>query len=106
MTTKSGIVVNPNVPKGQQREAVVRNEQIRGLLRSGQVPRPTFPVTPAQVGLGYPGTIQDLRETIVGRMASGDPSAGGRQRQMPAPVPTSAQRAYWRRLRKLLEGGE
>lgn len=79
MATEDGAVtINPTANLSpQQREAVVRNEAARVLMRGGAVPRPDFELTDAQrqAFQGY-GTDQDIRETIAARLMTNDPSAG------------------------------
>ena len=59
-----------------QFEAVMLNEAARVFMRK-YGPRPNFPLTPEQetTFAGY-GTLQDIRETVVARLLSKDPSAG------------------------------
>ena len=79
MATDDGqVLLNPNSNlTPQEQEAVIANERSRILMRSGQVPRPTFTLTPTQNEYfqAYSTDIQDVRETIAARILSGDPSA-------------------------------
>jgi len=73
----NSIILNPysNLTE-QQKQAVIQNESARIQMRISGI-RPTFKITPEQKEIfkGY-GTEQDIRETIVGRIISGDLSAG------------------------------
>ena len=78
MATEDRMVIrNPYTQLSpEEQEAVMLNERSRVLMRSGAM-RPSFMITPEQTQSfkGY-GTEQDIRETIAGRLLSGDPSAG------------------------------
>lgn len=94
------IIVSPySTLSATEKNAVARNEAMRVLMRTGQVPAPTFDLTPEQ-GLrfgGYSPEMQDRRETVAARMFSGDPSAG---------APSMDQVNYRNMLAKLLAGKE
>ena len=90
-TTDNAVTLNPfSNLSSDERQAVIRNEQVRVLMRAGRAPRPTFALTDEQRTLfkDY-GDEQAQRETIAARILSGDPSAG---------KPTSAQRAFVQQL--------
>jgi hypothetical protein len=76
------IVLNPfSLLSDKQREAVKVNESVRLFLRNSKFPL-LFGVTPGQRSLfaktpyGKRGAENDLRATIIGRILSGDRSAG------------------------------
>lgn len=71
------IVLNPFSQLGpSQREAVAKNEAVRLWLRNNQVD-PDFELTPEQQQrFGRYGSPLDIKHTILGRILSGDPSAG------------------------------
>ena len=105
MATEDGrIILNPYSPlSSEEKRAVAMNEAARLKMRSSDVERPGFEMTPDQrdffqtIRKGSPyGSEQDIRETIVGRIISGDPSAGN---------VTPQQRGYAEKLRGLLGGG-
>jgi hypothetical protein len=96
------VVLNPYAPLSEdERRLVAANEAARLRMRSDSVGRPDFELTPEQAayfasinnGRSY-GSDQDIRETIIGRILSGDPSAG---------TTTPEQRAYARRISDPLE---
>ncbi len=89
------VILNPYSPiSAEEKSAVVQNEIARLLMRTGAVPAPQFPLTPAQSGVfGRYGAPQDQRETIAARLATGDPSAGS---------PTREQSDYSAMLMRLL----
>src|SRR4030095_7825354 len=70
------IILNPYSPPEINKDAVIQNETARIQMRT-RGPRPQFELTPEQqrAFAGY-GSDQDVRETLVGRIISGDPSAG------------------------------
>jgi hypothetical protein len=72
------VVLNPNPPEGVNMDAVRLNESGRVMMRSGDMPRPSYALTPEQEAAfsGYSPDPQDQRETIAARILSGDPSAG------------------------------
>jgi hypothetical protein len=72
------VVLNPySSLSAPEREAVVRNETARILMRSGRVPPPLFSLTPEQSGrFGEYGPVEAQRSTVAARLVSGDPSAG------------------------------
>lgn len=83
MATEDGrIILNQfsnNTPL--EMRSVARNEAVRLWLRDNNI-RPDFEITPDQQRLfsgteyGKPENIQQLRNTILSRVLSGDPSAG------------------------------
>jgi hypothetical protein len=102
MATEDGLIIlNPYSPLSpEEKRAVAMNEAARLKMRSGDVGRPNFEMTPDQrdffqtIRRGSPyGAEQDIRETIVGRIISGDPSAGN---------VTQQQRDYAEKVRGLL----
>lgn len=70
------IILNPFTTLGKNElESVARNEASRVHMRRGGL-RPTFDLTDAQkAAFSEYGDIQDQRETVAARLASGDPSA-------------------------------
>ena len=79
----SSIVLNPFSPNTpEQQQLVAQNEAVRLWLRKNKV-EPKFPVTPDQFAsfkgteYGKPENIDHLRQTLIARMMTGDPSAGG-----------------------------
>ena len=79
-TEDNRIILNPysNLNK-KQKEAVIKNEASRLHMRSlGVVP--PFELTKEQIesfrGTPYEGNLNAIKETIVGRIVSGDKSAG------------------------------
>lgn len=103
MATEDGkIILNPySSLSAEEKRAVAVNEMARLKMQSGDIDRPAFDMTPDQsdffqtIKRGSPyGSQQDIRETIVGRILSGDPSAGN---------VTQPQRAYVDKLRGLLD---
>jgi hypothetical protein len=71
------IVLNPAMrSRPEDYEAVARNEAARILMRTGALARPEFELTPEQLETfgSYSQDPQDIRETLVGRWISGDPS--------------------------------
>ena len=74
------IVMNPNMaqrPRSEY-EAVARNEALRSLFRANQIPRPNFELSDSQrAAFGrYSEDPQDIRETLVARWLTNDPSGG------------------------------
>lgn len=74
------IVLNPESGLSpEEMQAVARNEAARLFIRQGKH-RFTFDITPAQrrafVGTPYEADDDALRATLLGRILSGDPSAG------------------------------
>jgi len=71
------VVLNPySKLSPEEQQAVVQNERTRLFLHSVQLP--AFGMTSEQqqnLG-GYSPNQQDVRDTIIGRIVSGDPSAG------------------------------
>ena len=66
----------------QKKKAIIKNEMARAYMRKYKL-RPKFQITPEQhkyfstLRNGKPyGSEQDIMETIVGRIISGDPSVG------------------------------
>jgi hypothetical protein len=72
----NAVVMNPfSQLSDSEKQAVIMNEAARVFMRTHQ--RPSFPVTgEQQQQFGQYGSPQDIRETIAGRLLSGDPSAG------------------------------
>jgi hypothetical protein len=99
MATKDNrIILNPfSQMDGVQKASVIRNESARLLMRNDKRHTPVFSLTDEQKKTfsSYPGSTQDRRETIIGRLVSGDPSAG---------TPTAAQSHYAKRVRDALDG--
>ena len=80
MASETGdIILNPNPQTGVNQAAVAQNEGFRLLLKDKQ-PNLNFTVTDAQKenfkGTIYENNPQALRETILARIVSGDPSSG------------------------------
>jgi lysozyme len=77
MATEDGkVIINPYTNlSDKEKKAVAMNEYSRLEMWKGK--RPTFELTPEQreTFKDY-GSEQDIRETVVGRIVSGDPSAG------------------------------
>jgi hypothetical protein len=72
------VILNPySSLNDKEKQAIITNETARLAMRGGYE-RPTFELTPEQKQSfkNYSSNIQDQRETIVGRILSGDPSAG------------------------------
>ena len=96
MITNDGYVVrNPySLLTKRQQEAVMKNEKARLFMQINNI-RPRFKITSLQKTLfsGY-GSIQDIRETIVGRIISDDPSAGNI---------TKTQKLFSRKLEKTMK---
>lgn len=89
------VVLNPfSELSDEERQGVVLNETSRIFMRTKDF-RPEFSLTPRQMKQfeSY-GTKQDIRETIVGRILSGDPSISDA---------TPQQVLFAGRLRKLME---
>ena len=80
-TEDNRIILNPNSKLDkQQKDAVMKNEASRLHMKSmGTVPQ--FELTPQQVesfkGTPYEGNPDAMKQTIVGRIISGDSSASG-----------------------------
>jgi len=80
-TEDNRIILNPNSKLNkQQKDAVLKNEASRLHMRSmGTTPQ--FELTPQQVesfkGTPYEGNPDAMKQTIVGRIISGDSSASG-----------------------------
>ena len=80
----NSVIINPYSPLSDEVKDLIKvNETARLAMRNGY-PKPTFDLTPEQKkffstiqdGKPYSEDLQDIRETIVGRILSGDPSAG------------------------------
>jgi uncharacterized protein YwbE len=72
------VILNPySSLNDKEKQSIIINETARLAMRGGYE-RPTFELTPEQKQSfkNYSSNIQDQRETIVGRILSGDPSAG------------------------------
>ena len=96
------VIINPYSPlSDEEKEAVRMNEVARLAMRNGYE-RPTFELTPEQQeyfntmnnGKPYSTDEQDIRETIIGRILSGDDSAGN---------VTPEQKKYAEELQKVLK---
>jgi hypothetical protein len=102
------VIINPYSSLSDAMKELVRiNETARLAMKNGY-PKPTFDLTPEQQeyfntmnnGKPYSTDEQDIRETIIGRILSGDSSAGDI---------TPEQKKYAERLQKVLKlqvGGE
>jgi len=94
------VVINPTTNLSpMEKAAVAKNEQMRIFLRQNQDAAPGFAITPEQTmllqGTSYRNApIETQRETVAGRIYSGDPSAGN---------VTQEQSDYIRALRKRIE---
>jgi len=92
------IIINPySKLTDQEKDAIRQNEGARLAMRNGH-PRPTFNLTDEQKESfkNYSQDEQDQRETIIGRIISGDPSVG---------KVSPEQQAYADQLSKLLKPG-
>ena len=72
------VILNPySKLSKEEKEAIVQNEKARLTMRNGY-PRPNFDLTEEQAKAfgNYSPDIQDQKETVVGRILSGDPSQG------------------------------
>jgi len=90
------IVINPySSLSPDQKRAVMLNEAARIYMRQGKIAPPQFQLTQEQLkSLGdYSKDLNDIRQTIVGRIISGDSSAG---------TPTPEQMVYVEMLEKLM----
>tara|TARA_R110000868_G_scaffold187664_2_gene430185 strand:- start:50 stop:844 length:795 start_codon:yes stop_codon:yes gene_type:complete len=111
------IIINPfSSLSDSERESVKLNEASRVRMRDGSIVPPAFDLTPEQAGRfsGY-GPIDAQRQTIVGRVMSGDPSAGniteqqqayadmlmGRMTMPEPPTPTPRPNRYEQELKAL-----
>jgi len=70
------VVLNPYAPPGVNKDAVLKNERARLVMRETGIP--DFALTPEQEAQfkGYSDNPRDIRETVLARLYSGDPSAG------------------------------
>ena len=84
MATEDGKIAFNPYSEGVNRDAVGRNEAVRLYLRENDI-SPEFDVTPDQVsrfrGTPYENDMKSLKSTIIGRILSGDPSAGAATEQ-------------------------
>jgi hypothetical protein len=96
------VIINPySKLTAQQKEGIRMNETARLAMRNGYK-RPTFDLTPEQQeffstiqdGKPYSEDLQDIRETIIGRILSGDDSAGN---------VTPEQKKYAEELQRVLK---
>ena len=90
------VIINPySKLKDYEKDAIRQNEGARLAMRNGH-PRPTFNLTDEQKEKfkDYSNDEQDQRETIIGRIISGDPSVG---------KVSPEQQAYADELSKLLK---
>jgi hypothetical protein len=72
------VIVNPySALNDQERQAIVMNESARVHMRVGNVPSPTFELTPEQQAAfkSYSPNIRDIKHTIAARVLTNDPSA-------------------------------
>ena len=102
------VIINPySGLSDEEKQGIIINETARLAMRNGYK-RPTFELTPEQKeffntindGKPYSTDEQDQRETIIGRILSGDPSAGN---------VTPEQKKYAEELQRVLKfqvGGE
>lgn len=95
------VVMNPySSLNNEQKKSVYLNEMARLLMRNKQIEPPTFGTTDSQNdyfgkinnGQSY-GSMQDIRETIAARLATGDSSAK---------TPSLDQLIYSDKLKRLL----
>lgn len=74
------VIMNPffKFESDQARNSVRMNETARAFMRAKNI-RPNFYLSPSQAGQfrNYSPNEQDIKETLVARALSGDPSAGG-----------------------------
>jgi hypothetical protein len=90
------VIINPySGLTDQQKQGIIINESARLAMRNGYE-RPTFELTPEQKEAfkDYSADEQDQRETIIGRILSGDSSAGN---------VTPEQKKYAEELQKVLK---
>ncbi len=90
------VIINPYSPlSDEEKNAIRTNETARLAMRNGYA-RPTFELTPEQQESfkNYSTDEQDQRETIIGRILSGDPSAKN---------VTPEQKKYAEELQKVLK---
>ena len=101
-TEDNKVIINPYSPlSDEQKQGIIINEVARLAMRNGYE-RPTFELTPEQQeyfntmnnGKPYSTDEQDIRETIIGRILSGDDSAGN---------VTPEQKKYAEELQKVLK---
>jgi hypothetical protein len=72
------VIVNPySTLNDQERQAIVMNESARVHMRVGNVPSPTFDLTPEQQAAfkSYSPNSNDIKQTIAARVLTNDPSA-------------------------------
>jgi hypothetical protein len=94
------IIINPYSKLNYlQKRALMTNEAARIYMRQGRITPPQFELSPdQQKSLGnYSKDINDIRQTIVGRILSGDLSAG---------EPTKEQIDYAQKLWQLMRVGK
>lgn len=90
------VILNPYSKLSKaEKEAIIQNEKARLTMRNGYA-RPNFDLTEEQAKAfeNYSPDIQDQRETIVGRIISGDPSQGNTTKQ---------QREYAEELQRFMD---
>jgi hypothetical protein len=90
------VIINPYSPlSNEEKNAIRMNETARLAMRNGYA-RPTFDLTPEQQESfkNYSTDIQDQKETVIGRILSGDPSAKN---------VTPEQKKYAEELQKVLK---
>ncbi len=76
-TEDNKIIINPySSLKDSEKEAVKINEAARVHMRSKDIPPPSFDLTPKQSNaFSSYGPLINQKQTIIGRILSGDPSA-------------------------------
>ena len=93
------VILNPYAGlTDNARQSLVQNEMARILMRTGQVPRPAYQLTPEQQAAlaqtEYAGAPEQARrETIAARLLAGDPSGG---------MPSGDQKAFVGALARML----
>lgn len=90
------VILNPYSKLSKaEKEAIIQNEKARLTMRNGYA-RPNFDLTEEQAKAfeNYSPDIQDQRETVVGRIISGDPSQGNI---------TEQQRQYAEELKRFMD---
>lgn len=85
MAAETGdVILNPYAAAGVNKQAVAKNEALRLFMRDKNI-NPSFAITPEQrarfAGTSYGSDDNALRQTIVARIYSGDPSANASDEQ-------------------------
>lgn len=90
------VIINPYSPLSDEEKNAIRMNETARLAMRGGYQRPTFELTPEQQEAfkDYSSDEQDIRETIIGRILSGDPSAKN---------VTPEQKKYAEELQKVLK---